>query len=345
MSIQSDVSLGLKKETVYGTAVTVDRFVEFDSESMQWDPKFIQGMGMRVGRVLPDAGRRVLVSSTASGGFELEVLSSGAGILLLAGLGKVVTTKLDTDGSTDAYQHLFTPTKDDYLASYTIQKGIPLLAGLRQSLTFLGAQCSGFDLSVGNGDFLKLKPSWIAREVKTDIALAVPSYPDNVIPFSFVGGVIQRDAVPPTATALASGGVALANIRDFSMSWDNALDGGGMNLGGAGLLSRPKAIGGRSFKGKLTAEYSTNLLRDIYLEGGSLSLTLTFTAAAPGLEFDTAASMFPTLEVHVPVAALEGELPTANGGDVITQSIDWTGLGSTSLEAIYIAYRSTDATP
>ena len=49
MTTMQDCSIGLAKETTYGTGVTPTKFPEFLDESLAWNPTFVQGAGMRVG--------------------------------------------------------------------------------------------------------------------------------------------------------------------------------------------------------------------------------------------------------------------------------------------------------
>jgi hypothetical protein len=46
---------GAKKETTWGTAVTVDKFFEYESESLSLDQTYYDGLGLRAGRTF---GRR-----------------------------------------------------------------------------------------------------------------------------------------------------------------------------------------------------------------------------------------------------------------------------------------------
>ena len=44
-----DAQLGMKLETVVGTEVVVDKFLEFNSEGFEFDPGYIEPTGLRVG--------------------------------------------------------------------------------------------------------------------------------------------------------------------------------------------------------------------------------------------------------------------------------------------------------
>lgn len=334
MTTQLDSSIGLKKETVYGTAVPVDKFYEFTAEDFNWNPTFAQGTGQRYGRRVDASDRRVLVKDEAGGSITTELLAKGLGALFEAALGVATSTKIT--GATAAYQQLFTPAHSDFLPSYTIQKAIPPLGGgPAVPQTYNGCVCSGFDLTVGNSGIPTLKFTFLGKGVDTSSALAATSYPASNELLSFVnaslvvGGVI----VAPTTTALASGGTEAADVRDINFTWDNGLDGNGFNLGGKGQRTRKPALGLGTGKGTLTAEYDNNSLRDAYLQQDDIGLLLTFKS-----EVEIEAGYAPTIQLYIPDVRLEGELPKANGGDVVTQSIGFTMFDNrVDAESLYVA--------
>jgi len=121
---------------------------------------------------------------------------------------------------------------------------------------------------------------------------------------------------------------------------ENNYDGNGMNFGSAGKLSRKKAYGLRAITGQVTAEYSDNTLRDAYLAQSDLTLMFTLQSLVP-----ITAGVFPTVQVVIPGIRLDGDLPTANGGDVIATSVGFTGLDNlTAASPIYVAVRTPDTT-
>lgn len=338
MTIQADCSIGFKKETTYGTAVTVDRFLEFTSESLNYDRDYYQGAGLRPGSRLARSGRRVLVKDGGGGDIELEVPAKGLGTLLEALLGTAGSANV----SGALYQQLFTLQKTDYLPSLTIQKGIPRLgADTVDPITFKGCTNTGFEISASNNDVLKLKTSWHAREVDTSVAYATPSYAAAPVElFSFIGAslIVGGSVTVPTTTALASGGTSVANVRDFSVAVDQGGDDNGWNIGGAGKRSRRSAVGLAEVTGKLTAEYDSTTFRDAVRDNSALALVATFAAAT-----DITAGNKPTFQIVIPDIRFEGELPNSNGGDVITQAMEFTAFdGLVAAHAMYIATRTAD---
>lgn len=341
MTTQLDCSLGLKKETTYGTGVTVDRFPEFIDESLAWNPTFVQGAGMRVGSRVARSRRRVLAKQSAGGDINVELVSKGLGVFLEALFGNAMSTAVP--GQTGVYQQLYTPTTTDPLNSYTIQKGIPTIGGgAATAMTFLGAVCTQGEFSASNAEIVKLKTSWDAKEVKTDTAYAAPSYVVGEELFHFAEGsiTIGGSQTPPTATTLATGGTVAATIEDFSLTFDNKIDEGGFTFGSGGKRGRKPVVGQADAKGKVTAEYRDTVLRDAYLAQTPLALTLTFTS--PSL-IGTSAN--PVLQIHIPEIRLEGELPKSAAGSPVKQSIDFTVLdGLVAASPVYVALVTTDAT-
>lgn len=338
MTTQLDCSIGLKQETEYGAGVTVDRHVEFLTESLKWAPEFKQGEGMRYGSRVPRASRRALVKQQASGDVELEVMTKGMGVFLNALFGKSTVTQVAT---TQTYQQVHTLTDSDPLPSYTIQKGIPLIGGgAVQPYTFHGAVCASGELTASAGEIVKLKTTWNAREVLTSTAFAPPTYPVDGNLFTFVHGAIRLggEVVPPTATELATGGTEAANITEFTLTLDNKIDEGGFTFGSGGMRGRKPVVGVAEVKGKITAEYTDNVLRDAYLNQEQLTLVLEFTAPEDG------SGVVPVLQIHAPVIYLEGEIPAAGGTDPKTQSIDFTVLDPaiSGVSPLYGVYVSSD---
>lgn len=333
MPTQLDAQIGFKKESTYGTAIVVDAFPEFTAEDLTWMPTFVDGAGMRTGRRLNRADRRRLVKQEVGGSFTVEATTRGLGKLFEAALGTGTSTQI---AASAAYQQVFTPTLNDPLPSYTIQKGIPPLGGgAANPMTFTGMVCSGFELSADNASVPTIQFSFMGRGIDTTTGLAAASYPSNVQLLSFVDGTVRVGGAVtvPTTTALATGGTATANVRSISLSWDNGLDSEGFNFGGSGSRSRRPALGKATLTGSMTVEYDSNTLRDAWLAETQLAVVLRFQTATA-----IAGANFPTLEITIPVVRLEGDIPQTNGGDVVTQQVDFTALdGGVATHPVYVA--------
>lgn len=340
MTTEQDYQIMAALESTYGVKATPTRTLEFVDETLDWEPTFVQGAGLKLGKTMDKSGRRALGKSAVGGDITIEALTKGNGWLYQAALGAGSSALIGGAGS--AYQQLFTLGASDYLPSYTIQKGIPPLGGASLvPKTFLGMQCTGFELSAGNAGIPTIKFGWMGKDVDTASSLATAAYPTGVKELSFVNAslAVGGTLVLPTSTALAtvSGSpLGTVNVRDVDFTWDNGLDTDGYNFGGGGKRSRPAAMGKRTGTGTMTAEFTDNMFEAAYLAQTDLSLVLTYAlSSATDL---ISGSSYPALQLTIPELRLEGELAKSAGGGVVTQSIGFTALdGESAASPIYVA--------
>lgn len=340
MTTQLDSSIGIKKETVFGTAVTVDRFPEFLSESLDWKPEFMTGRGLRVGSRVQRANRRALGKQHVEGDISMEACSRGLGIFFEALMGQATSTII---GAGPAYQHLFTLTNTDPFPSYTIQKGIPTIGGgAATAATFAGMTCMRGTIASAVGEIVRLDTSWFGKSVVTNVAYAAPSYAASTSQelFTFLHGAITlgtATVTPPTTTALATGGTSVANVRDFSLTIDNKLDTNGYTYGSTGMITRRPTLGATEISGKLTAEFDSVTNRDLFLNNTTVSITMTFTTATL-----LQATTYNTFQITLPAVKLDGDTPKAVSDGVVTQDIGFTVLDNSTDAPVYIVMRNLD---
>jgi hypothetical protein len=337
VSLQSDASIGFKKETTFGVPVTPDRHLEFLDESLDWKPTFVQGAGQRPGKRVARSSKRVLTKEEIGGSVNIELPTRGIGTWLEALFGQGASTLVPA--TTAVYQQVFTLVKNDFLPSLTIQKAVPKIGGDLEVLNMLGCVASNFEIAMGNADILKLNSEWVGKAVDRDLAYATPTYPTSHL-FSFTGAqlVVGGTVVKPTSTALATGGDEVLNIRDFSIKVDNGLDGDGFNIGGRGQRTRKPAMANlAAITGSLTAEFDDEFYIGALLEQDDLALLATFESSGPLIE---TGQPF-VVQVLVPCIRFESELPKATNG-VKTQALSFTGLDDLTGEPIYVVVRTAD---
>ena len=344
MTLQSDCSVGLKKETTYGTGVTVDHFPEFTEQSLQQKPAFLQGEGLRVGKVLPRFARRTLGKVMCEGDIELEVCTKGFSIFLEAAFGQCTATLR----SGSVYQHVATPLTTDPMPSYTAQVGVPPVGGgATIAQTFVGAVCDEWEISAKAGEIAMWKSSWVAKEMLTATAYAAPSYvaSPRLLTFQHAAltiGVNGTSALTvPTATALgSSAATANGSVSEFSIAGKNNVDDGGYVVGSAGKRGRRPVYGMRELAGSFTAEFVDTTLRDLYIAQSNLHAVLTLTSDQDNI---AGGGTYAALQFVIPSLAFEGDIPTSNKGDLIEQKIDWTGLdGESAASPLYAVLVTSD---
>jgi tail tube protein len=340
MTLQSDYTVGLSKETTYGTYVAPTRFLEADS-TLKENVTTAAGAGVRPGKRVLRGARRPIVKRECSGEITLDAVSRGLGLLLNAFFGVNTVTQI---GATGVYQQVHTLKTADFSESFTVQVGIPRLgSATTDAYTYKGAQCSTLALEAAADSIITLNAGFVAKELTLAETYAAPSYPADWDLLTFVGGSIYLGGtafVAPTTTALASAGTVLANVRNLSLSLDNGLDSNGFNLGGGGRRSRPAAYTGNkedALGGSMTIEYTDRTFVDAYLAQTDLCMIANFEGPA-----EISAGVKPVLQVSFPLARLNGDIPTPNGGDVITVNHAFAGLAPASGEPVYAVYRSLD---
>jgi len=325
MAIGSGIGswLGIKKESSFGTAVTVDRFYEFNSEGTKYVKNTVVGQGLRNGGLVPRVNRRVVTTLAGEGDFEIDMQTRGMGLLLSLATGSVPTGTL----ANGAYTYLFTP--DDLLGdSFTTQVAVPQFGGTLTYKTLTGCKMTNFELSVGAGDIAKAKFSLDSKGFATGSSTsAVVSYAnvDSTNLFHFAQGSIT-DNVSTT----------YANIKDFSLTIDNSLKTDRYNLGASGSKAEQIINGFRAISGKVTAEFTDTVLLDKFIADTTAGLKLTFTGA-------TAGSTTELLSITIPAAKFDGDSPMVSGPGVIEVSFGFTVYDNGSDAPFTITYRTLDS--
>ena len=334
MAALQDASVGTAVESTYGTPVTVTRWYEFADESFDYEKTVKQGAGIRVGSKVARSGRRVVTQTQAKGDLSVELTSKGLGTLLQTCFGAGVSSLVS--GST--YQQNFTLGTGATPPSMTVQKGLVRADGTVDPYTYNGGVVDSFEIDCPHGDIAKLKAAFIFRDMLTATAYAAPSYVTGGSLFHFAQGTITvgGTVTAPTTTALATGGTAVANVRDFNVKVDNKLTADRFTYNAAGKMLSP-TYGLRDIGGKLTIEYTDRTLTDAYIADTPLALTLTFTTT------EALSTGFSQLQITLPEIKLNGEVPKANGTDLITLSVDFDVLDNlTATQPIWVSLRTAD---
>lgn len=316
-------SLGIKTETTFNTAVTVDRFYEFNSESTKYVKNTVVGQGLRAGGLVPRSQRRVVTTFAASGDFEIDLPSKGLGLLLAHAMGSFPTPSTTSGVST--YQFVL---GDPYTKSFTTEVGVPEYDGQMTSKKLTGCKIASFDLSVGAGDIAKGKFSIDAAGLtQTEASVATPSFSASTNLFHFAQGVIT-DNVSTT----------YANIKDFDLNVDNALKTDRYNLGSLGAKQEQIINGFRNITGKITAEFTDVVLFNKFYNDTTAGLKLTFTGAAIG-----SGSEYETFEIKLPAVKFDGDTPAVAGPGVIDVTFNFTAYDDGTNAPLTITYKTTDS--
>lgn len=315
---------GFKEEVTYGTAVTVDRFVEFVSETMERTNTYATSNGIRTGRRYGGSGRRI-AREAAAGTVTFEVARTGFGLFFKHLLGAV--SSVNTVGT--VWTHTFTPGTI-LNKSLTIQKGVEKPDGTVQAFTYPGSKVVAAEFSVDQDGLLMMAVDFDSRQEVDGTALASATYPAGYpVVFTYSEGAIQKNDV------------TVASVRSLpSLRIANNLDVERFKLGNTGLKDQPLNHPFDEISGTLDVEFQ-NLtdFYDLFQADTSFELTMLFEGAV------IESTHKYTIKITVADCRVEGETPKMGGPEYVFQTIPFVGIDHATLPAVEIIYKTTDAAP
>lgn len=293
--------VGFGAEGTWGTAVTVDHFPEFDSETVDYSKGINQGQGLHAGGQYDRAARRTVATYTAAGDVAMEHAFNGLGLLWKHALGSAVTApSLVAPG---VYKQVHQPGPLNGFG-LTYQKGVPQRDGTVRPFTFAGGKVTGWTLAVSQSKNLTFTPTFDFAKLSTATALAAASYLSSNGVFDSAQCAIKIGGSVATTSGVAAvtGGTALATLStDFSLTGANPLKVDDYGLGNAGQKSEQTENGFRTVAGTLRSEFTNRAeIYDLMVSDASTALQVTFTGPSidgthpyqldivlPAVKFDT----------------------------------------------------------
>lgn len=319
-----DAQLGMAKEVTFGTPVAVSRFFEFNSESIVPTVTEISRMPLGRGRFQRTTQHRTYVKG-ASGDFEIDAVNKGLGLLLEQMFGAVVVTQVD---DTDEYVQVHTPHASGKRGlSATVQVGVPSTDGMVNPFTFSGGKITGWTMNAALDDILKISTSWNFASQTTQTALAVPSYPDDLLAFTFLDGTLSIDGDP------------VATMKSISLTAEEAMDTERDYFGN--VRGEPLANGELVYTGQFDSEFNDMDAYNAWVSGTEIvDLAITFAAG----EIPGTGNPY-KLEITIPSLKYTGEAPQVSGPEVVQQNLPFKALFNGTDPIISCAYHSDDEAP
>lgn len=314
-----DVWMTVAKESTYGTAVTTTKAVELAGKPKAFvKQQRLESKALRSGNMFGLANKSPVVSRTPGVEIPVEACSKGQGVLWEMALGAGTSTLV----SAGLYQQVFKMVTTQ--PSYSVQLDLPMFTPAtgvwsQNPWTFLGAMCTEWELSLSNAGILELKLNLDAREAKTNIGQAAPSYPSGAYTYHFGGACIYAGTISePTTTALidTSGLTAVANVISMNLKVNNSLSTGERRMCGAGLQVQPMN-GKPKGTGTLVTDYVNTTFTAAYLADTGFSMVMDFIGNSADVTNDHLQVLVQDLRIN------PGDLPTVNEGKPLEQSLDF----------------------
>ena len=315
---------GMKEELVYGTAVTVDRFLEIESEGIETNVVSID---------TPVLGTQYLKTSQvsryvkdATGAVTLPVMTKGFGKLFKQLLGASASAQV---GATAEYKHTFTPDANGGMGvSATVQVGRPDVTGTVRPFTFEGGKVVSWEFSIGRDGVLKLTVTWDFEDVATETALATPSYASGRMQFVW------------TNVSATLGGTSVF-LRELTLAGERPRD---VERTG---LSQPKKKepilnGVSSVTGSAAGEFESLTHYNAFIAGTQQALIITATTGATVIP--TTANPFKIVFTLPACDLVNPGSPMVGGPEILAQPLNFRGLDNGINPVVTFEYHNDETT-
>jgi hypothetical protein len=323
----TDWQIGVKSEVTYNTPLTVDRFFEYDSESIADDFRRTEGSPLRVGgegvirndRFTPYYGG-------ASGTVTMAVMTKGMGWWLTHMLGAEATTG---PAETSVYTHTgtFGSLQGD---SFTLQVNRPFNpAGTSQAITYSGGKVTEWTLSNSAEQNLMLAVNCDFASQTTATALATASYPTSMENLSWAGGVVSI-------------GGSSYDVTDFSVTVNNGMNVDRRQVRGNTVKKEP-TTGRREVTFSLSADFDSLTQRNRAASTTRAGALAAISAVWTGPTL-LGTTLYPIYQVDIPAARFDAWAGATEGPDAINQTLSGVGRYDGTSSAVTVTYKSADIT-
>lgn len=314
-----DAQVGIAEETVWGTPVTVNHFLEFNSEEVQMEPTYVEGAGVRPGVKYKRVNRVRQSRKTVTGELELEVVNKGLGLIWKHMLGSSLTAPTQI-GVTTAYEANFVPG-DRRGQGLTVQIGRPEAAtGTVQPHTLQGCKIVEWEFAVTDEDVPMLTLTFDGQDESTATALATATYVADAAIFGFDQATLKLGGTATTTAGETSvaGGTAVATvIRELTLTGESPLANERFGIGNGGLKNEQLENEIPTITGELVAEFAKVEFYDRFVADEVFALQLTFTGEAIGVSGE-----FFTLDFILPAVRIKTAVPTVDGAEVVMAELE-----------------------
>jgi hypothetical protein len=333
-----DSQIGFAQESTWGTPVTVTRFIEFNNETLKFDPTWLEPNALHKGLKYKRTTRATVSRSSVSGDFTFDVNTLGMGMLVRNMLGSSVATTTLISGS--AYKQVHVPG-DFKTLGLTCQVGRPEPAtGTVQPFTYEGCKIGGWEFTLKDNDTPNLKLSVDGQAEATATALATASYLTGSTTYNFSQAVLKLGGTPTTSAGetTVSGGTSVAAIvADFSVSGKVPMATERFGLGNAGQKAEQLENGIPTITGKMSAEFAKTEFYDVYKAGTATVVQLDLVGAVLG------ATTY-LFSIILPSVKFKSATPNVSGPDLVQMSTEFEAYSNEVDPVIQIKIISTEAT-
>lgn len=299
-----DTTFGMKAESVFGTAVTVDAFTDIESESIKAETMKIESPSL--GTAVMRTRHVKTVTTGAAGDITFPFYNKGMLKLLKQCYGSVVDAQV---GATTEYTHTFTPdiTAGKRGVSATVQIGRASVDGTVRPFTYEGGKVTAFTIQLEEQGLLKLITTWAFEDETTATGLASVSYLTNLEMFDW-------------SEATVSLGGSEIDVKSFSITHEWSFD---LERRMISQVKRKEPImnGLLTVTGEMTGEFESLTHYQSFIAGTQQELIFTIT----GSTIPSASNPYKVV-VTCPAVELTGDTPNVGGPEILEQPLPFRAL-------------------
>lgn len=242
-------SIGFGSETTWGTFATPTRWVEFESESIEWKPKRMRGKGLGAGNQVQRNATEQQTTSTVEGDIKTPFYYKSMGLLLGNMMGSQGTGPVQ-QGATAAYLQTHA-LATSFGQSLTIQKGVPdQSTGTIHQYNFTGCKIEQAVFECGVDEYLMGSFTIDGRGYDTTNAYTSATYQSGNGIFAFNQGYVCMGALGSE--------VVIEGTRKFTLTLKRPLRKDNFYLDGTGLKSQQVQNGFFEITVDLETDYLTD---------------------------------------------------------------------------------------
>lgn len=320
---------GAAKETVWGTAVTVTKFFEFESESLNLDQSYYDGLGLRAARTFGPSSRTKKTTRSAGGDLQVVFPQKLGGFFLDLMVSPTITPIIATG---TAYNSTFligasVPTK-----SATLQVNKPTTAGVDTAFTYPGSMLVAAQFSMATGGVLTAQFTWACKDETT-----IATTPAGAV-LATATYVAANDVWPHQEMTVTYAGGS-APVTAVNWTWTQPFAADRYFLDGSATRAKPIPNGLATVTGTMESEYFDQTFYAAFRSGAFASLvcTATGTTAISGSEFPTFTNTFSAIQIR-------GESPQVGGADLVNMSVPFVAKDDGVATAPWVSVlKSTDS--
>ena len=323
--LASSLAFSSAGETTWGTAATVDRWLEFVKEGFALDIDRVESKALRQNNRVLRGDRWVAGKRTVTGDIDFEVMNKGFGFLLKAILGSS-----SSNNSGGVYTYTFT-LGDPYGTSYTIEVGRPDVNGTVQQFLVSGAKVEEATFKNSLDGLLELSTKWTAKDQATSgSTTGGVSYPAATEPFSWTGGSININSV------------AQASVKDITWTIKPGIKSDRYAINSSRTIREQIIADMVEISGSITAEFESLTSYNLFVNASASNL-YQVDATWSTDSFITGSTPF-QLGVTMPKCRFEPAKVNVEGPDILTVELPFKALNPTdgSTQPITMTYKTSD---